>query len=307
MLEQVTAPSTRNEPPRTTGIGSQYVDALEIGNEPQLYPVLPWYRTPAGAPQLGRPLAYDLDDYTAEFRRYARALPPVPLAGPSVGHSWVTQLPAFVPAVPRGGLVTFHAYAINRFGDAFRGRNCSTPGVSKLFASALWALDTLFAMARAGVDGVNIHTWRGSAAPSGLRLLQTTETDGAGIESWAVRAPGHSVHVVLINDSLTRPRSTSAAAPRTAGWANSRAVSGAKRRRHVRCHDRVPELRRGYDHRRPRRYAMQQHGRRPQGRVPRDATGLQRGDADDPGQALRRSPVPGCGADSGGNVQPSEP
>ena len=32
------------------------------------------------------------------------------------------------------------------------------PGVSDTFASSLWMLDTLFAMARSGVDGVNIHT-----------------------------------------------------------------------------------------------------------------------------------------------------
>ncbi len=37
------------------------------------------------------------------------------------------------------------------------------PGVSNTSASALWVLDSLFVLAQAGVDGVNIHTWRGSA------------------------------------------------------------------------------------------------------------------------------------------------
>lgn len=32
--------------------------------------------------------------------------------------------------------------------------------MSDTFASALWVLDTLFNMARVGVDGVNIHTFR---------------------------------------------------------------------------------------------------------------------------------------------------
>src|SRR5207302_4190776 len=31
-------------------------------------------------------------------------------------------------------------------------------GVSDTYATALWSLDTLFALAHAGVDGVNIHT-----------------------------------------------------------------------------------------------------------------------------------------------------
>ena len=34
------------------------------------------------------------------------------------------------------------------------------PGVADSFASALWILDALFNMARVGVDGVNIHTFR---------------------------------------------------------------------------------------------------------------------------------------------------
>ena len=38
-----------------------------------------------------------------------------------------------------------------------------TRGVSNTAASALWVLDALFVLADAGVDGVNIHTWRGSA------------------------------------------------------------------------------------------------------------------------------------------------
>jgi hypothetical protein len=35
-------------------------------------------------------------------------------------------------------------------------------GVSDTFASALWALDTVFAVARSGADGVNIHTFPGA-------------------------------------------------------------------------------------------------------------------------------------------------
>jgi hypothetical protein len=285
------------------GIGRQRVEALEIGNEPQLYPILPWFHTPAGQPGFGRARSYALTDYAAEFARFERALPRIPLAGPSIGHSWLSQLGKFL-AAPRGvGLVTFHAYGINRYGHAFRGRNCSTatsdpshptvaallapfaslglmrgaapyiaqaharglhfrvdelngitcagtPGVSNTFASALWVLNALFATVQAGVDGVNVHTWRGSAgklfgfsqktdgrwassvrpeyygllmfaraAPPGSRLLQTAPANGGQVQSWAMLAPDHTIRLVLINDSLTDVRSVRVRGAATAGRA----------------------------------------------------------------------------------------
>ena len=108
-------------------IGRQSIGWFEIGNEPMLYPALPWYHTVTGTPQYGRSGSYNLAAYTGEFDRFKQALPRgVPLAGPSIGHSWVTQLGTFIQASSPGGLVTFHAYGINPYGDAFRGHNCST-------------------------------------------------------------------------------------------------------------------------------------------------------------------------------------
>jgi hypothetical protein len=107
----------------------------------------------------------------------------------------------------------------------------SDDGVSQSFASALWALDTLFEMARVGVDGVNIHTypgaiyqlftftrthgaWRGAvspeyygllmfaqAAPAGSRLLTVSETRGGQLNAWATRGPDGTFRVVTINES----------------------------------------------------------------------------------------------------------
>ncbi|HEY6398905.1 MAG TPA: glycosyl hydrolase family protein, partial [Solirubrobacteraceae bacterium] len=108
-------------------------------------------------------------------------------------------------------------------------------GVSDTFASALWILDTLFQMARSGVDAVNIHTWPGAvpgelftfqrvhghwtgavrplyygalmfirSAPPASRLLRTGVAGSAPVHVWAVRWPDGSTHVVAINDSLTR-------------------------------------------------------------------------------------------------------
>ena len=94
-------------------------------------------------------------------------------------------------------------------------------------------LDALFAMARAGVDGVNIHTlpeaayepfvfrrirgrWLATvrpeyysllmfaeAAPPGSRMLSLAQTASTDVRSRATVTRDGEVHVVLINDSLT--------------------------------------------------------------------------------------------------------
>ena len=56
----------------------------------------------------------------------------------------------------------------------------AAPGVSNAFASALWALDTLFEMARVGVDGVNIHTYPGAT----YQLFTFTHTPAGGARRW---------------------------------------------------------------------------------------------------------------------------
>jgi hypothetical protein len=272
------------------GIGRRHIEAFEIGNEPELYSGIPWWITRDGQKGFGRPLGYNLADYTKEFTKIAGVLPPIPLAGPSTGaDAWLAGFGTLLAANPRLRLATFHTYALDPRGDAFRGHDCSTaigepahpsvsallnsyasqavvqgalpyiaiahghgipvridemnaitcagaPGVSNTSASALWVLDELFHLVSAGVDGVNIHTWRGSAgklfdmhyrhgrwvgtvqpeyygmlmfaqaAPPGSRLLPTGRADVGPLRSWAVLAPDHSVHVVLVNDSLNHTR-----------------------------------------------------------------------------------------------------
>ncbi len=110
-------------------------------------------------------------------------------------------------------------------------------GVSDTFASSLWVVDALFALARVGVDGVNIHSLPGAAyepfafsdaggrwsaqvrplyyglqmfaqaAPPGARLLDLQGAQsGDGLSAWATRDPGGGRHVVLINKSETSNR-----------------------------------------------------------------------------------------------------
>jgi hypothetical protein len=123
---------------------------------------------------------------------------------------------------------------------ACRGKS----GVSDTFASALWVVDALFALARVGVDGVNVHTlpgsayelfqfsrvdgrWRGSvrpvyyglmmfarAAPPGSDLLRVTGRRPVGVTVWATRAHDGRVRVTLINDDPSASRTVNLSPPR---------------------------------------------------------------------------------------------
>jgi hypothetical protein len=106
------------------------------------------------------------------------------------------------------------------------------PGVSNAFASALWAVDALFQTARAGVDGIQIHSFQGNsngmfdfkqvhgkwegqvhpiyygllffaqAAPPGSHLLHISAPHSGDLRTWATLGKDGTVRVVLINDSL---------------------------------------------------------------------------------------------------------
>jgi hypothetical protein len=106
-------------------------------------------------------------------------------------------------------------------------------GVSDTFASALWALDTMFNFAAQGVQGVNFHMLPGShyelfttsqtapgawqafvhpeyyglmmfaqAFPPGARLLPVTAPAGP-VKLWATQAPDGTVRIVAINQDAT--------------------------------------------------------------------------------------------------------
>lgn len=190
--------------------------------------------------------------------------------------NWLPQLPRFLAREPRIGLVTLHSYPLKHCTpssvvtipellanasqgaladglapyvalahahrvpiriDELNGVSCGgARGVSDTFAAALWSLDTLFEMARVGVDGVNFHTvpryindefstsvgnghWQASvhpqyyglmmfaqAAPPGSRLLKISRQRRTPVHVWATRGPDRRVRVVLINEGLKRSR-----------------------------------------------------------------------------------------------------
>jgi hypothetical protein len=276
-------------------VGRQWIDALELGNEPELYRSFAWYRLPDGQRVNGRPAGWSFSNLVQDFANISRALPStVTLAGPAMGSSaWIPLIGQFLAGNPRVGLVTLHRYPLKhcsanipvtipellsgasstglaasvapevaiaqargaqlRIGEMGAIACGGMPGVSDSFASALWSLDALFAMARVNVDGVNLNTasyalnrlfgigevngrWQArvspvyygalmfaQAAPAGSRLLAISGTAGADVDAWATRAPDGTIHVVLINDDTRHSHAVavelpSAGGPATLEW-----------------------------------------------------------------------------------------
>ena len=272
-------------------VGRGQVAALEIGNEPELYGSFGWYRSAAGLQVPGRPHGYGLPQFTQDFTNLSRAIPGVPLAGPSSGSvHWLPQLGPFLGAEPRIRVATVHAYPLKHCVrsnivtlaqmlsdrastglaqsmaplviaarhhrvplrvDEMNAVSCGgTRGVSNSFASALWALDTLFEMAKVGVSGVNMHTvpntineiigpvGTGSsaamrvhpefygmvmfaqAAPAGSVLLRVGSEPLPGVKLWATRAPDGRIRVVVINKRTRLPALVTLRIPAATGSAS---------------------------------------------------------------------------------------
>jgi hypothetical protein len=96
------------------GIGRQYIGALEIGNEPDLYGVFAWYRDRQGHVAFSRPHNYSLSAFTKDFSHWSAALPSLPLVGPSFAQlTWMSGLSRFLSAEHRIGTVTVHRYPLH--------------------------------------------------------------------------------------------------------------------------------------------------------------------------------------------------
>ncbi len=165
------------------------LSAIEIGNEPDLFP----------GTVAHRPKGYSYEDYLKEYRRFKDALrskmPHLAFAGPDVATrtDWVTRFAKDEGADLR--MLTHHYYAegppqspastmerllhadvkLDRMLEECRAagnqakipyRICETnscfgggkPSVSDTFAASLWGLDYLFTLAEHNAGGVNIET-----------------------------------------------------------------------------------------------------------------------------------------------------
>jgi hypothetical protein len=271
-----------------SGIGRRYIQALEIGNEPDLYGVFPWYTDRRGHTHRARGRGYDMAAYTKQFTQWSRVLPNLPLAGPAIsGPAWMGGLRHLMAAEPRLKLVTYHRYPLRacttdpsataypsisnlladnssaglaaplaayartvharrlpfRVGEMNSASCEGAKGVSDTFASALWALDTMFNFAAVGVDGVNFHMLPGSnyelftisqtssgawqafvrpeyyglmmfaqAFPPGARLLRVS-TSPAPVKVWATTGTDGTERITLINQDTLSAHNVSVSVP----------------------------------------------------------------------------------------------
>jgi hypothetical protein len=106
-------------------LGRRYIDALELGNEPELYPLVPWYRklhgtaipwySHSGTPVYSRRPSYGSGSFAQEFSRALQVLPGVPIAGPDTGGlSWLDGFRRFVAPASQVRTLTWHAYGLNQ-------------------------------------------------------------------------------------------------------------------------------------------------------------------------------------------------
>ena len=270
-----------------SGLGNHAVEAVEPGNEPELYGSWPWYLK-HGNRVYGRPASWNLGSYEHEFGQLRSELHGLALAGPATGSpKWSADLPKLLRAVPYLRLVTLHRYPLQlcytppsapkyptiahllstqasrglagtvapyvrialahgvpiRIGEMNTNSCGRSPRVTDSYASALWAVDALFAMANAGVDGVNIHTYNSSsyalfsfshahgqwqarvepeyygllmfaeAAPPGSRLIRLYGPATHVVRAWATRAPDGRLRITLINDDLRHAETVAISAP----------------------------------------------------------------------------------------------
>jgi hypothetical protein len=166
------------------------------------------------------------------FHRYA-LLGPTPCPNPgcpaidqlladSSSHGLATTLLPLIARVPPNRVIR-----VDEMNSVTGGGRA---GVSDTFASALWALDTCFELAQAGVQGVNFHTFPTAAyalfsgpqganwfvhpeyyglltfehaAPAGSQLLSVTpqpaSSGGPNVKVWATHATDGKTRLTLIN------------------------------------------------------------------------------------------------------------
>ena len=105
-------------------VGRHYIQSFQIGNEPELYKAIPWYKVVRGRPVVwyskigrsvyARPRSYGSPQFDAEVARILKVIPRYPIAGPETNiPSWTQSFERFVrPGGPVSTLTT-HAYGVN--------------------------------------------------------------------------------------------------------------------------------------------------------------------------------------------------
>jgi Glycosyl hydrolase family 79 C-terminal beta domain len=95
------------------GIGRRYIQALEIGNEPDVYGLFPWYRDRRGRVFFARGHNYNLKQFIGQFSRWRAALANTAVAGPAFAElTWLGGLGTFIKAERGLKVLTLHRYPL---------------------------------------------------------------------------------------------------------------------------------------------------------------------------------------------------
>jgi hypothetical protein len=107
--------------------GRRSIDALEIGNEPNVYHKLKLLHTALGRSYRPRSKDFGFQQYQAELGAIAAAVPRLPLAGPAlaIGASpstgtWVGSIPELLARQPRIRIMTVHRYPLRNCYESSR-------------------------------------------------------------------------------------------------------------------------------------------------------------------------------------------
>lgn len=176
-----------------SGIGGAGPITFELGNEPELYSHFPFYHDSAGAAVLGRPKSYSLQTMASQWNDFAKALPPVRLAGP--GYSSLTALPyvsQFLSGTRKLSLLTVHTYPLKskrcNAGESLTENDLFVPGSLQGLASGVNSWNAVARKDKVGlrVDEINSVTcggqpgFTGSFGPAlwALNILPLYAEDG---------------------------------------------------------------------------------------------------------------------------------
>ncbi len=137
--------------------GRRAIEALEIGNEPNIYSRLTVYHTLLGVPLHARPRNFGYPAFLRQFQAIVRASPRLQLAGPALATgptpskgSWVKTMPDFLRRDPRLQIMTVHRYPL---------RNCYVPPTSAQYPTVAHLLSRY---ATAGL-AASLQRWLGIA------------------------------------------------------------------------------------------------------------------------------------------------
>jgi len=109
------------------------IEAVEIGNEPNIYNKITIFHTASGQPVHARPHSFGYSQFREQFHQLAGQTVPLKLAGPALAvgptpapGSWVGDVPDLMRRETRLSMVTVHRYPL---------RNCFVPPSSPQYPS----------------------------------------------------------------------------------------------------------------------------------------------------------------------------